>query len=320
MFSILTRMRKPNPDRYSKPLRDLVSTLSAIDKMDLYATGAVPPHLDDESARLLRSSIGEVFHESDAYGIYEGSIGASPREMRTVLLDAAQDPRYECLSPFAVLDELDSLCEREGEYAWLQEEPRDGGYHDHARSREQLRVRLLDLLEEEFRLATGLVEDRRSQELFERYIVHVSHWAKGEKVRNPHTGAHEDPDRQLMEEVEALLKSPDEPQQLRHSLINTIAAWAIDHPDQAIETAVVFKDVIRRMQDAVFNERRGAVAKLCRDVLVLLRESGTGLDEGRKREARAVVQRLIERFGYQESSAADAVAVLVRERYAELLV
>jgi hypothetical protein len=31
--------------------------------------------------------------------------------MRTELLDAAQSPHYDCLSPFAVLAVLDALCE-----------------------------------------------------------------------------------------------------------------------------------------------------------------------------------------------------------------
>ena len=61
--------------------------------------------LDDDSAKRLKSAVAELYEESTAYPIYEGSIGASPREMRTVLLDAAQDTRYACLSPFAVLDQ-----------------------------------------------------------------------------------------------------------------------------------------------------------------------------------------------------------------------
>lgn len=320
MFSALTRMRKPNPERYTKPTRDVVSSLTALEKIDLYGTGMVPSRLDDESARLLRTAIPQIYEESDTYSIYEGSMGASPREMRTVLLDAAQNPLYECLSPFAVLEELDRLCERTSEYAWLQEEPREGGYHDHEKARQQLRIRLLDVLESEFRAATGLVDDNRARELFERYIVHVSHWSKGEKIRNAHTGNYEDPDPRLLEEVEGLLKSPDEAQQLRHSLLNTIAAWAIDHPDRELDIAAVFAEPIRRMQEAVYAERRGAVAKLIRDVVMVLRDKDARLEMNRKQEALAVVERLKKRYGYEESSAADAAAVLIRERFAELLV
>jgi predicted Ser/Thr protein kinase len=320
MFSALTRMRKPNPERYTKATRDVVSSLTALEKMDLYGTGAVPTRLDEESARLVRTALPEIYQESDTYSIYEGSMGASPREMRSVLLDAAQNPMYECLSPFAVLEELDRLCERTSEYAWLQEEPREGGYHDHEKARQSLRARLLDMLEVEFRAATGLVDDNRARELFERYIQHVSHWSKGEKLRNAHTGAYEEPDQRLMEEVESLLKSPDEAQQLRNSLLNTIAAWAIDHPDRELDIAAVFVEPIRRMQEAVFVERRGAVAKLIRDVVVVLRDKNVKLETSRKQEVLAVIERLKKRYGYEESSAADAGAVLIRERFSDFLV
>ena len=318
-FAVLTRMRRPNAERYNKPLRDIIAELGAVEKMDLYATGTTPDRLDDEAAKVLRAAIPALYLESDAYPIFEGSVGASPREMRTVLLDAAQNPRYESLSPLAVLQELDKLCERTGEYAFLEEERLPGGYHDHVLFRKTLRQRLLDTFEDELRVASGLVDEARYSQLFERYVTHVNYSLKREKVRNPLTGQYEDPDKRLMEEVETLLGSPDEPEELRHSLINAIAAWVIDHPDEPIDHARIFAPQLRRIREAVFAERRTAIARLCRDVVLLLRQEGSGLDEARKTAARRVVDELARRYGYEDASAADAAAVLVSERFAELL-
>ena len=39
MFAVLTRMRRPTTDRYQKPLQELVTELTAIEKLDLYASG-----------------------------------------------------------------------------------------------------------------------------------------------------------------------------------------------------------------------------------------------------------------------------------------
>jgi predicted Ser/Thr protein kinase len=319
MFAVLTRMRKPKPDRYEGLVKDLVSELTAEEKLDLYSNGVAPLRLDDESQKLLRSVIGQLYRESDAYPIYEGSVGASPREMRTVLLDAAQSPHYDCLSPFAVLAELDALCELSSEYAFLQEEKLPGGYHDHVAFRKVLRERLLDLLEDEFRQASGLVDETRYTELFERYVTHVSFWTKKEKLRNPMTGQYEDPDERLMNEVETLLGSPDKPEDMRNGLINAIAAWAIDHPGQTLDHGKVFAPQLRRLREAVFAERRSAVAKLCRDVLLLLKENGSGLDAARKAAAQRAVDQLKARFGYEDGSASDAAVALVRERLATLL-
>lgn len=319
MFAVLTRMRRPNSDRYPQPLRELVSELTAVEKMDLYATGTPPDRLDDEAKKLIKSSIRELYNESDAYPIYEGSVGASPREMRGVLLDAAQTPRFSCLSPLAVLQELDDLCERRSEYAFLDEEKLPGGYHDHLLFRRTIRERLLDAFEDEFRVTSGLVDEAKYKQLFDRYVNHVNFWIKKEKVRNPMTGQYEDPDDRLMREVEALLGRPERAEDFRHGLIGTIAAWAIDHPDEPIENARVFADHLRRLREAVFAERRTSLARLCRDILILEREDGAGLDEARRSAAARALTELELRFGYERTSAGDAAAALVRERFHQML-
>ena len=319
MFAVLTRMRRPNSERYEGALRELTGELTAVEKMDLYATGSPPVRLEDESRKLLRAAIETLHSESDSYPIYEGSVGASPREMRTVLLDAAQNPRFSCLSPLAVLEELDALCERPQEYAFLQDEKLPGGYHDHVLFRRAIRERLLDSLEDELRIASGLVDESRYTELFERYVTHVSYWVKGEKTRNAVTGQYEDPDERMMREVESLLGNNDDPAEFRHGLIGTIAAWAIDHPGQPIDNRHVFASQLRRLREASYGERRTLVAKLCRDLVILLKEDGGGLNEPRRSAATRAASELYTRFGYEASSAGDAAAVLVRERFHQLL-
>ncbi|MEO6603798.1 MAG: serine protein kinase PrkA [Polyangiaceae bacterium] len=318
MFAVLTRMRRPTSERYEKPLQDLVTELTAIEKLDLYSSGTPPTRLDDESAKLLRAAIGSLYRESEAYPVYEGSIGASPREMRTVLLDAAQDTRYDCLSPLAVLTELDRLCERTSEYNWLQEERLAGGYHDHVLFRKVLHARLLDAFEDEFRVASGLVDETRYSDLFDRYVIHVNYWVKREKFRNPLTGQYEEPDERMMREVEALLGSPDKAEDVRHSLIGSIAAWAIDHPDQPLDNSKVFGSQLRRLRESAFSERRVGVAKLCRDLFSLLREEGSGLNDARRLAAQKAFSVLETRFGYQRGSAGDAAVALMRERFADV--
>jgi hypothetical protein len=133
------------------------------------------------------------------------------------------------------------------------------------------------------------------------------------------TGQYEDPDETLMKEVEALLGVPDKPETLRHSLINLVAAWAIDHPGVRVDNAKVFQSQLRRLRESVFSERRGAVARLCRDMVMLLRDEGEGLDGARRGAAQAAVEQLIERYGYAEASVSDAVIALTRERFADLL-
>lgn len=326
-FAVLTRMRQPEAKRYSDALAPIVAGLTAVEKMELFATGTAPERLDPEAQKLLRAGIEQIYHESAASVDFEGRIGVSPREIRTLLLDAAQSPDYGCLSPFAVLSGLDELCKRTAEYDWLKEKQLAGGYHDHKLFRDLVRVRLLDTIEEEMRTASGLVDETRYAELFDRYISHVGVWVKGEKIRNPHTGEFENPDERMMREVEALLGVKSKHDDHRRGLISTIAAWAIDHPGEKIVNAVVFPQPMRKLREAVFTERRKGVALLVRDLVTMLRDKQrdpaqervlNALQEEQRRNATTALDRL-RGMGYCEHCALDAASALLRARLIELV-
>jgi serine protein kinase len=320
VFAVLTRMRKPNPDKYPRGLNAPLQTMTAIEKADVYAGERPPERFEPDAQKLLRANVRELYEESDTYPIYEGRIGASPREMRAVILDAAQSTQFECLSPLAVLDELEVLCERKNEFEWLQQDAISSGYHDVRQFRESLGARLLTSWEVELYASSGLVDDVQYAELFERYVQHVSVWVKKERIRNRLTGEYEEPDEKTMVAVERLLDVKGDVPDWRKGLISAIAAWAIDHPGLKVDGATVFPQHLRRMREAIFNDRRPQVAILARDVVVLVRDEGSGLDKDRKRDAAAVIERMIAKFGYCRACAADAVSMLVRKRFNDLVV
>ncbi len=328
-FSVLTRMRQPDAKRYAEALAPIVSSLTAAEKLEIYATANPPERLDGDAQKLLRANIRALYHESDSLLDFEGRSGVSPREMRALLLDAAQAPGSACLSPFAVLSELDELCKRTSEFDWLKERALAGGYHDHKLFRDVVRSRLLDTLEEEMRGASGIVEEVRYTELFDRYIVHVGSAVKGEKLRNPHTGDFDTADERMMREIEVLLGVKSKYDDHRKGLISMIAAWAIDHPGQKVVNAVVFPQQLRKLRDAFFADRRKAVAHLCRDLVVILRDRvsrglsaeppmGNNLREEQRKNALAAFGRL-QAMGYCEHCALEGGSALLRARFNELV-
>jgi predicted Ser/Thr protein kinase len=318
MFAVLTRMRKPSVDKYPRPLDGAVGSLTAREKMELYATGQAPSRLDREAQKLVASNIKALHAESDAYPIYEGRVGASPREIRGVLLDAAQSSVYRCLSPLAVMEEIDALCQRKAEFDWLQQEIVAGGYHDVKEFRTSIFDRLLDVWEEELYTASGFIDEGKYAELFERYVQHVNVWTRKERIRNKLTGEYEDPDEKLMQEVERLLEIKSDVDTTRRQIISGFAAWSLDHPGVKADAATVFPHHLRRIRDAVLAERRPAVARLTRDLVILVREAGAGLDAQRRREADQALVRLYS-LGYCESCAGDAASTLLRRRFHELV-
>jgi len=328
-FAVLTRMRQPDAKKYPEALAPIVSALTAAEKLEIYATGQPPERLDVDAQKLLRANVKALYCESDAAVDFEGRSGVSPREMRTLLLDAAQVKDSACLSPFAVLGELDELCKRTAEFDWLKERALAGGYHDHKLFRDAVRSRLLDTLEEEMRAASGIVDEVRYNELFDRYILHVGAAVKGEKLRNPHTGQSEPADERMMREIEGLLGAKGKAEDYRKGLISMIAAWAIDHPGEKVVNSVVFPQHLRRLRDTFFADRRKAVALLCRDLVMLLRDrvsdgppsesrGGKNLRDEQRKNALAAFGRL-QAMGYCEHCALEGGSALLRARFAELV-
>ena len=144
-------------------------------------------------------------------------------------------------------------------------------------------------------------------------------WTKKERIRNRHTGEYEEPDENLMKEIERLLEIKGGAEDARKQISN-IAAWAIDHPGEKIEGKIVFPQNLRRLRDAVFADKRTGVAKIARDIVVLVKDEGSGLDAQRIKDARATLGRLASLFGYCEACGVDLVSMLLRKRYTDLIV
>ena len=309
-FAVLTRLRRPEHEHYPDELRSVVQSISAWDKMRAYA-GEIQD-LEVKGARLpLRQATIEMGGEWAESHHYEGMIGVSVRAMRTVIFSAAQSQRYGYLSPFAVLTEIDRLCEKGRDFSFLNLEAEAGGYHDHKAFRKQLRVWLLDTFENELRLASGLVDESRYAELLSRYVSHVSASVKGEKIRNPSTGAVEPPDENLMKEVEKLLGATAAVAEVRAGFMGRIAAWAIDHPGQKIVQSPIYNEKLSQIRTSVFEERRPALKLLCQKLMETDDQAPKVPDEALER----AIEQLSTRFGYTRVAARDIAAQLWTDRF-----
>jgi predicted Ser/Thr protein kinase len=316
LWAVLTRMRKPLPEKYPKGLADMVAKLTPIEKAELYATGAAPEGLTPEQAKDLSGSIDKIWSESDAYPNYEGRTGASPREIKVLLLNAAQNPRYGCVSPLGVFDEMEELVKNVTVYEFLKQEPLPGGYHENKKFIYIVRERYLDLIDEEVRSSMGLVEEQQYTQLFERYVNNVSHWVKKERLRNPITGRMEDPDEDLMSEVEKTLGVGAKKDDFRHEVISRIGAWSLDHPNQKPNYGDVFPRHFAALRESYFEQQKKVLKKTNEEMLVYLAEGPSRLDKESLARVEITLRNLTDRFGYCEKCAKDAVSYLLRKRYA----
>jgi predicted Ser/Thr protein kinase len=277
------------------------------------ADGLVPARFEADQAKILTGNIAEVELQGAASSDYEGINGASPREIRMLLLDAAANFEEPCVSPVTFLSRLAEFCARD-DYEFLKEQP-DGAYRDHRAFVDVVNERWLDIIEGELRAASGLIDEHSHLGLFDRYVSQVSHWVKKERVFNPVTGQDEDPDVDLMKSVEEKLGA-DDAQAFRNELLSAIAAWAIDHPEQEVDYEELFPRYIEQMRQAYFDERRGQIGEIGRAIVSVLEEDDA-LDADLREAAQQALQVLIGVYGYERSSAKVALGALVDARYHE---
>jgi serine protein kinase len=314
-WAVLTRLRRPQPERYSGRLANLIGRLGPIEKAALYADESTDAYSHEEQRELM-AAVESIARETDSEIAYEGRSGASPREMKLVLLNAAQSPKYACTSPFGVLDELDELVRATTVYEFLRQPPAPGGYHENAAFVDKVRSRLLVRIADEVRISMGLVDERRYIEHFERYVTHVSYWVKHEKVPNPLTGVDEEPDQEFMSEVERLLgvrSSGMSPADFRGEVIAKIGAWSLDNPGKRPDYERIFPRPIADLRESFFSERKRQVNRINQDLLVYLVDGPDTMLPDAATAVRTTLDNLKQRFGYCDKCAKDAVLALLKK-------
>lgn len=306
LWAVLTRLRKPKPERYKEDLRPVLERLTALDKALLYHDATVPEELDAETARLLRGVRAELRAEENDSDDYEGHDGASPREIWQVLLNAAQDPDRGFLSPLAVLHEIQELLRQRDLHAHLRRPPKPGGYYDGPSALAFVQGHYRDRLRDDLWAAAGLVPPEQINQMWARYVDHASHHVKGERVKNAVTGEQEPADEAFMAEVEQIL-SVEDSQSFRRDVMARIASWAMGHPNERPDLSDIFAKERGQIVQHLFAEREETLLRTLRDVLALSDGQGDDLSETRRRAAEGTLATLRSDYGYRDDSAREAI-------------
>ena len=179
----------------------------------------------------------------------------------------------------------------------------------------EVKERLLDRIDDDVRTSLGLVEETEYSRVFQRYVTHVVHWTRKEKVVNPTTGHHEDPDEKMMQEVEKTIGATGKKEDFRHDLISKIGAWSLDHPDKKPDFTEIFVDAFNRLRQAYYDSQKKTVSRGVEELIALLTDGEAALAKDARGRATHALGQLERRFGYQEQSARDLIRLLFRNRY-----
>ena len=203
-------------------------------------------------------------------------------------------------------------------YDFLKQDAKHG-FHENAHFIHAVHDWWLDLLDTEVRTSMGLVEETKYEELFTRYVVHVSHHVKKEKLHDKMTGKYVDPDPDLMQEVESLILAEGESREdFRRSIIGRIGAWSLENRGRTPDYRELFSGYIDQMESDYFARQKKVIAKNIRAMLEIMVEENES--ERYDEETRAVAKRTIDmmrdRFGYAPTCTAECSSYLLQRRYA----
>lgn len=299
LWGVMTRLRRPDAERYPKIVASAIDHLTPLQKADLYSYGRVPRGLSSEEARELLAVVPQMYDEPfpDAVveaegghhwlGDYEGSFGASVRDLKNILLAAASEGGRDCVTVPGLFREIESYLDDVRNHRWMTIEPQGPGYH-HLRGEgsitEAAWERWRDMSDREIREALGLVDEARYAELFRRYVVHASHFTKKERLFDEVTGELREPDEPFMTQLEDAMvpgapKAVGDRGSFRKDVIGRIGAWALSHPDEDPDYEQIFPDYFAQLREDYYRQQKQVVGRSIQHMLsILTEEPGTAED------------------------------------------
>jgi predicted Ser/Thr protein kinase len=152
-------------------------------------------------------------------------------------------------------------------------------------------------------------------QIFTRYITNISHAAKGEKLMNPISGDLEPPDERLMRETEESFRIETDGPTFRDGVISRIAAWAIDNPGAPIHYTELYPDLFEAMRMSYHEKQRTTVQSHRAALERFFADGAESLPVKERDRVHEIMGNMMERYGYCELSAEEAVLYLLQSRY-----
>lgn len=318
LWSVMSRMRAPSARNFrDEKLGAIAEQLNPLEKSRLYASHETPEQIDSESRQLLRAGTEEIAREFENDGMYEGKFGISPREVKQILYDIAD--QHARVTFVEVLEALGNLSEKKQEYDFLNITSQ-GDYHSPRSQIDLIEEFELDMLDAEVRASLGLVDGRSYEEYLAKYIVQTNALIKGEKVKNNVTAKFEAPDAYFIKEFEANVGLSESPERFRSNLISRLGAYALDNPGKQIVYSEVFEDIVRLLQESFRKEQAKLIVRMGNGLVLFLQEMKDGttsssLNQDNRALIRNILQELQGKYGYSQDAAIHLLQHLIKKRY-----
>ncbi|MDE3269534.1 MAG: serine protein kinase [Pseudomonadota bacterium] len=268
MWAVLTRLEEPKK-----------ANLTLMQKLKLYNGKTTQKFTEDNIKELRKEAAREALD------------GISPRYIQDKISNAlVVDKGNGCINPFIVLNELESGLK---EHSLISKDD------DRKRYREllaEVKKEYEDIVKHEVQRAVSADESAIAK-VCANYIDNLKAYIQNEKVKNPFTGADEEPDERLMRSIEEKIDIADSRKDdFRREIMNYIGALALEG----------------RAFDYKTNERLHKALELKlfedqKDTIKLTTLVSNIVDKETQEKISVVKGRLIKNYGYCEICASDAL-------------
>jgi predicted Ser/Thr protein kinase len=293
LWAVMTRLRKPFTQNLSEKFRSEVSRLTCLQKAYVYAQEkqSLPfSAWDDHSFATL---VKELVNQYRFQASYEGRWGASPREMKNIILCAFK--RYETLQSVtlqAITEELEEFADRVSEFDFLKQESVDS-YQNPKLYIQWIKDIALAEAERAFQEASGIVDIHQIESSLTKYVLHVTHEIRHEKLRNVHTGQLEAPDEAYIYDMEKRM-GVEGNREFREQVMNRIAVDYLEN-QQKPDFVSLFPELINSLRNSFFRDKKPL---LLNRVHQLLQPHDPNIESQDRKLANQTRHILQEKFGY----------------------
>lgn len=269
MWAVLTRLEEPKK-----------ANLTLMQKLKLY-NGKTTQQFTEDNIKELRKEAKR-----------EGMEGISPRYIQDKISNALViDKGGGCINPFIVLNELDSGLKT---HSLINDEETRKHYREML---SEVKREYEDIVKHEVQRAIS-ADETAIDKLCGNYIDNVKAYVQREKVRNPYTGADEEPDERLMRAIEEKIDiSESRKDDFRREIMNYIGALALERKSFDFRTN---ERLHKALELKLFEDQKDTIKLTSLVSNVVDRETQAKID--------VVKNRLIKNYGYCEICASDALA------------
>ncbi len=269
MWAILTRLEEPKK-----------ANLTLLQKLKLY-NGKTSQHFTEDNIKELRKE-----------AVREGLEGISPRYIQDKISNAlVVDKGAGCINPFIVLNELEGGLKT---HSLISDEEQKKHYKELLG---EVRREYEDIVKHEVQRAIS-ADESAIEKLCGNYIDNVKAYIQKEKVRNPYTGADEEPDERLMRSIEEKIEiSESRKDDFRREIMNYIGALALEGKSFDFRTN---ERLHKALELKLFEDQK--------DTIKLTTLVSNVVDKETQAKIDVVKNRLIKNYGYCEICASDALS------------